>query len=142
MRSLLTIVAAFALALTAGMADEATDRARQADRGQDLYRIYCRNCHGESGQGDGPMAKVLTVRPPDLTRLSQDHDGEFPTDDVYASIDGRDDVLSHGADGMPVWGLSFQQFDTDIDQERHVRARIVQLIEYLESIQTTPPRKK
>jgi len=142
MRRLVTIVVALVAACPAGVAGDSTDEAREAERGRDLYRIYCRNCHGDTGQGDGPMAEVLTIQPKDLTRLSRDHDGEFPTDDVHATIDGRDDVLAHGSNKMPVWGLAFQQFDTDIDQERQVQARILQLMEYLKSIQKPASGKK
>ena len=138
----MTIVVALVAACPAGVAGDSTDEAREAERGRDLYRIYCRNCHGDTGQGDGPMAEVLTIQPKDLTRLSRDHDGEFPTDDVHATIDGRDDVLAHGSNKMPVWGLAFQQFDTDIDQERQVQARILQLMEYLKSIQKPASGKK
>ena len=142
MRRLLTIVAVLAVACTGGTVGDSVDQERQAERGRDLYRIYCRNCHGEAGRGDGPMGDVLTVRPVDLTRLARDHDGEFPTDAIYATIDGRDDLLAHGSSRMPVWGLAFQQFDTDIDQEGQVEARILQLIEFLKSIQKDPSRKK
>ena len=138
----MTIVVALVAACPFGVAGDSTDEARQAERGRDLYRIYCRNCHGDTGQGDGPMAEVLTVQPKDLTRLSRDHDGEFPTDGVHAAIDGRDDVLAHGSNKMPVWGLAFQQFDTDIDQERQVQVRILQLMEYLKSIQKPASGKK
>jgi len=142
MRCPLTIVVALALVCGMALADDATDQERQAEHGRDLYRIYCRNCHGESGEGDGPMVEVLEVRPADLTRLGQGPDGEFPTDDVHAAIDGRDDLLAHGSSKMPIWGLAFREFDTDIDQERHIQARILQLIEYLKSIQATSSRKK
>lgn len=142
MRLLLTIFLALATVGPVGVAGDSTDEARQVERGRDLYRIYCRNCHGDTGQGDGPMVEVLTVRPKDLTRLSRGHDGEFPTDRVYATIDGRDDVLAHGSTKMPVWGLAFQQFDTDVNQERQVQTRILQLIEYLKSIQTPGAGKK
>lgn len=37
----------------------AQDRAQ----GKKLYLMYCANCHGESGTGDGPAAKSLPVKP-------------------------------------------------------------------------------
>ena len=36
---------------------------------------------------------------------------------------------------MPVWGLSFQELDQDLDQEDEVRGKILQLIEFLKAIQ-------
>ena len=104
------------------------------DRGQDLYRIYCRTCHGDSGRGDGPTATELDVRPPDLTRLASGNGGEFPTERIYDVIDGRSEIPRHGRE-MPIWGFAFQELDVDVDQERQVRTRIRQLIRYLESIQ-------
>jgi len=142
MRRLATIIAALAIVGTAVVAALPVDGERQAERGRDLYRIHCRNCHGETGEGDGPMTEVLTIPPTDLTRVSQANEGEFPTDEVYAAIDGRDDLLAHGTSKMPVWGLAFQEYDTDVDQEGQVRGRILQLIEYLKSIQVDSSGKK
>ena len=88
------------------------------------------------------MTEVLTIPPTDLTRVSQANEGEFPTEEVYAAIDGRDDLLAHGISKMPVWGLAFQEYDTDVDQEGQVRGRILQLIEYLKSIQVDSSGKK
>lgn len=106
-----------------------------AEHGRDLYRIYCRNCHGEQGKGDGPTAEALEVKPSDLTRLSQRNKGEFPFDETYATIDGRDDLSAHRRREMPIWGIAFQEWDTDVDQTEQVRERILRLIEYLKSIQ-------
>ena len=135
------IIATLAIVASTGAADETSDQEREIERGRSLYRIYCRNCHGETGRGDGPMTEVLPVRPTDLTRLSRKHEGDFPTDEVYATIDGRDDVLAHAASKMPIWGFAFQEFDTDVNQEGQVRERILQLIEYLKSIQVAAGKK-
>lgn len=38
------------------------------ERGRLLYLVHCALCHGENGQGDGPLAEYFTVRAPnDLT---------------------------------------------------------------------------
>ncbi len=115
-----------------------SEEQKLIERGRDLFRIYCRTCHGESGTGDGPTAAVLKTKPSDLTRLAERNNGEFPFDRVYSSIDGRQGILAHGARSMPIWGLAFQELDTDVNQEDQVRGRILQLIRYLESIQTRP----
>jgi len=130
------------VAWTAGLADEGEERDREIRKGRELYRFYCRNCHGESGHGDGPMVEVLTVRPADLTRLARDHDGEFPAAEIQAAIDGRGELAAHGPREMPIWGLAFQQLDTDVDQEPQVKARVGQLVEFLRSIQTPAQTKK
>ncbi len=38
-----------------------------AEKGEDVYRMHCLNCHGARGRGDGPVAEFLTPRPADLT---------------------------------------------------------------------------
>lgn len=107
----------------------------RVDRGQQAYGVYCASCHGRAAEGDGPMAELLKVQPPDLTRISQRNGGAFPKDRVAASIDGRYEVRSHGPSSMPVWGLSFQDAGRDFDQEPDVQEKIKDLVAYLESIQ-------
>jgi mono/diheme cytochrome c family protein len=104
-------------------------------RGRFLFRVYCQNCHGEAGRGDGPTAEMMKIAPTDLTRIRRDNEGEFPFDRIYRTIDGRQEVRGHGSAGMPVWGLAFQELDRDVNQEDEVRGKILQLIEFLESIQ-------
>ena len=115
----------------ASAGDPATDAdAEQVKRGQLLYRIYCGNCHGETGTGDGPTAEVLRVPPADLTRLGKA--GEpFPRERIYGTIDGREEVRGHGRRQMPIWGLGFQEMDVDTDQEDEVRGKIDDLIAWL-----------
>ena len=112
--------------------------SEEVDRGEHLYRVHCLNCHGPQARGDGPMARVLQKRPPDLTRLSASRDGEFPREHVHQSIDGRVRVSGHGLREMPVWGLSFQVRGRDGDQEREVQERLRALVSYLESVQREP----
>jgi mono/diheme cytochrome c family protein len=128
------VLAAGASFATAGDSGEA-ETAATVERGALLYRVYCTNCHGEDGKGDGPTAEVLQVPPADLTALRSSADGEFPRERVHAAIDGRERVRGHGASRMPIWGLGFQELDRDTNQEDEVRDKIVALIAYLESIQ-------
>lgn len=113
-------------------ADEA---APPAERGKLLYRIHCASCHGEGGTGDGPMAELLRVPPPDLTHLTVSHGGSFPRRQITLIIDGRYEVRGHGQREMPVWGLTFQTQETGAEREQEVRARIEELVDYLETIQ-------
>lgn len=117
---------------------ETTDAGRREriERGAALYEVYCANCHGVAGVGDGPTAKILSVRPADLTRIAERNGGEFPFERVRRTIDGRNGVRGHGRSGMPIWGLAFQQLDQVTNQEREIQARILQLTRYVESIQT------
>ncbi len=105
----------------------------------------CAACHGESGMGDGNIARLMSVEVPDLTTLSQKNDGEFPMLEVIHVIDGRTGVRGHGSDlpgwvgGMPIWGDRFEAAATqvagDYGAELIVRGRILSLANYLESIQ-------
>ena len=48
--------------------------------GRSVYLDKCAECHGDSGKGDGPQAKMYSPLPSDLTdaaRLSKETDGEL-----------------------------------------------------------------
>ena len=102
------------------------------EQGRELYRVYCRSCHGEGARGDGPTAAALKVRPPDLTTLARENDGEFPAERVHDAIDGRPGLLSHGTREMPVWGKRFRRAK---NSEAQAMADVLSLTKYLESIQ-------
>lgn len=108
-----------------------------AARGRVAYRLYCASCHGQTAQGDGPVSGYLKTPPADLTKLAQGNDGSFPSERVFATIDGREAeaVPSHGPRDMPVWGMSFQDPAKDTDQEAEAQARIADLVAFLESVQ-------
>ncbi len=116
-----------------------TETQERLALGQTSYEVFCHGCHGESGRGDGPLADLLKVVPSDLTRLTEKYGGEFPAEHVARAIDGREDVRGHVPRGMPVWGLGFQSFSRDSNQEEEVQARILDLVTYLRSIQATEP---
>ena len=90
-------------ALTIGQAALADD----PERGARYYSDHCAVCHGETALGDGPMASVLSVRPADLTRLSETNGGDFPTARVVRRIDGTTEIMAHGGP-MPLFGLLLQ----------------------------------
>jgi mono/diheme cytochrome c family protein len=97
MRSLSSLAIAAALAAAPALSQD-------ADAGGVLFRDHCATCHGMSAQGDGPMTKILSVQPPDLTRLAVSEGGTFPLERAVRRIDGRDEVLAHGGP-MPVYGM-------------------------------------
>lgn len=105
--------------------------------GRELFHGYCTSCHGEKGEGDGPIAEYLKVAPADLTRISENNDGEFPFDRVTKRIDGRDKVPAHGSSEMPIWGDAFQKAEGGGGADE-VRQKVVALTQYLRSIQTPP----
>lgn len=105
--------------------------------GEQMYGQLCTSCHGVSGKGNGPMAPLLKVEVPDLTRIARRHGGEFPAEQVRSTIDGRFERPAHGLPYMPVWGLKL--YDAKAPNEAEERSRTDALIErlvvYLRSIQ-------
>jgi mono/diheme cytochrome c family protein len=105
--------------------------------GMELYGQLCSSCHGAGGQGDGPVSSLIKIGVPDLTRIAQREGGEFPTEDVRRTIDGRWDRRAHGARDMPVWGWQFYDSSATNDAEERARvdSMIDRLVGYLRSIQ-------
>lgn len=108
----------------------------ESNVGQRLYRVHCQACHGEFGKGDGAMKEQFELEIPDLTTINKRNKGEFPTERIHETIDGRHETPAHGTREMPVWGFTFQASGRDTDQEEEVRAMIAALTQYLESLQT------
>ena len=62
--------------------------------GKELYGIYCTPCHGETGKGDGPVAKKFVPAPADISGTG--HGSHHPEGDLFA-------ILTHGVNGMPAF---------------------------------------
>jgi mono/diheme cytochrome c family protein len=113
------------------------------DIGGPLYRSMCAACHGFTGKGNGPLSGQLKVLPPDLTVLAKKNKGTFPVREVYEAIDGRKVIGAHGTREMPIWGAFNPQsiyppnkfIDPSFNPEAVKRTRILQIIDYLISIQ-------
>lgn len=110
--------------------------------GEELFLRFCAACHGESGHGDGPVASSLSVLVPDLTRISQRRNYQFPAAAIRDIIDGRALVVAHGPRAMPVWGYEFWvEEGQDVVAEQTAREVINRLVEYLQTIQVGPPQQ-
>jgi mono/diheme cytochrome c family protein len=105
--------------------------------GLEMYQQLCSSCHGIRGHGDGPVASLINIGVPDLTRIAKRDGGEFPTEDVRRTIDGRWDRRAHGARDMPVWGWQFYDSSAtnDAEERAQVDSMINRLVDYLRSIQ-------
>lgn len=128
----------FALSLMlagSGSALQAAEQDPALGAGSAQYLRNCAVCHGPLAQGDGPLAEMLTRRPPDLTLLSVNNDGEFPFWRVYEVIDGRDMPLAHGTRDMPIYGNEWRGEGSGILGETLLRGRIMEIMLYLRSIQ-------
>lgn len=66
--------------------------------GRALYEQYCAVCHGQSGRGDGPAARLVKKPVPDLTRLV-DKDGTFR----FTHVCQRIEADRSSDDQMPDW---------------------------------------
>ncbi|MEM9319081.1 MAG: c-type cytochrome [Pseudomonadota bacterium] len=64
--------------------------ANKPGAGAALFATYCTACHGSAGWGDGRMAPILTLLPPDLATLWARNGGDFPVFAAARQIDGRD----------------------------------------------------
>lgn len=128
------------LALLAALSACASGEAprQQAAAGERLYKVSCAACHGADARGTGPVAPLLTVPVPDLTRIAQRRNGEFPELEIFRIIDGQSDLAGHGPRHMPVWGYEFFGDDAD-DEVAHRRAtdKVDRLVAYLRTIQRT-----
>jgi len=113
---------------------QAQESGIQSVAGSYTFRTYCTTCHGEKGQGNGPLAEHLRFAPPDLTLLARRNGGEYPAEMVRRIIDGRTPVKGHGGPDMPVWGDAFKNAETGFDEEQ-VTARIEGLVRYLKTLQ-------
>ena len=98
----------------------------------------CAPCHGTDGKGNGPAPYVISqAKPSDLTVLSRNNGGSFPTRRVYRSIDGRNGIPSHERFDMPFWGTSFQPEGKEFTpaSEAQVKARIMKIVAYVKTLQ-------
>lgn len=110
---------------------------RQRVTGGEVFRTYCATCHGTSGRGDGPLAGSMRRKPVDLTEIAKKNGGEYPSEIVFRTIDGRTPVRGHGGPDMPVWGDAFAR-SRDGGDAGTVKERIDSLVEFIRTLQVKP----
>jgi mono/diheme cytochrome c family protein len=91
------------------------------EAGREIYESRCWFCHGEEGDGQGPIAEYLWPRPRDFTtgsyKLRTTGSGELPTDeDMYRTI----------SLGIP--GTAMPEWESSLDSEERW-----QLIDYMKT---------
>lgn len=104
------IIAVFVASLCLGNMAMAQGRLE----GKDLYDKYCAPCHGEEGDGNGPLAHALYPKPRDFTKgqykIRSTPSGSLPTDADLIH------VISVG-----VYGTSMIPWDIlDLDQIKSI----------------------
>lgn len=123
---------------TAAVPELTWDEVDAAD-GKTLYEGLCASCHGVDARGEGPVAEVLSVSMPDLTRLSARNGGKFPLRWVEDSIRGPETLEIHGGPQMPLWGPALEGvFETlpHVNRQAFAANRIRRISRHLESLQT------
>lgn len=131
--------AAFLLCATFGVS--AQEISENAKAGAAEFANSCASCHGRDGKGAGFLTRLFRgVDPGDLTQLSQNNDGAFPTERVFEVIDGRAEVAAHGDRKMPVWGdryweTAMSEFGPEEFNEQRARNRVLELVVFLQEIQ-------
>lgn len=125
----------FALAAALGIACGLAAPAMAADdTGARLYFNHCAACHGEAGEGTGPVAASMRVTMPNLRTLAQRNGGVFPADAVAAYVDGREVQAAHGDRQMPIWGDVFRGPGQGT-ANRTVRRRIAAVVDFVATLQ-------
>ncbi len=110
---------------------------RQRVTGGEVFRTYCATCHGRSGRGDGLLASSMQRKPADLTEIAKRNGGEYPSEIVFRTIDGKTPVRGHGGPGMPVWGDAFAR-SHDGGDATTVKERIDSLVDFIRTLQVKP----
>ena len=110
--------------------------------GEVLFIEYCASCHGVGAKGNGPAASGLKTPPPDLTKIAARRNGVWPMLEVISIIDGYM-KLTNAREDMPVFADLNEGPTVDFDSGNGlvtpVSAKLVALVDYLESIQSPKP---
>jgi hypothetical protein len=116
--------------------------AQDPKPGATLYVHYCASCHGDHGNGNGPVASALTVKPSDLRTIATRHQGEFPRELLGRIIAGDEEIAAHGTRIMPIWGERLQEDVLGtVNKSAVARGRIGFLVDYLETLQGTDKKE-
>lgn len=103
--------------------------------GVEDYVRYCSACHGETADGNGPVANVLKPRPPALTRLHSKYGSPLGTELVVYVL-GDKMPRAHGVSDMPVWGRNLRE--PQGSDKREATGTIWRIVNYLDAIQPKP----
>jgi len=79
-----------------------------AESGADLYKTYCWQCHGKSGDGMGVNVRDMSVQPRDHTDSKEM--ASRSDDDLFKAIKEGGQAISKSV-LMPPWGRSLSDED-------------------------------
>lgn len=103
MRTCFSVIGSLAILLGATAA-----RAQDPAKAAQLFKMYCANCHGEKGDGQGPLGKTLNPPPRDFTK------GEFKfggTDEDLFQVISNGAASKGGSPMMAPWGAAIPEAD-------------------------------
>ena len=133
-----TIARIFPVLAACALAAPALAQDDEFAAGREEYLSACAACHGENADGNGPIATMFTTPVPDLRKIAAQNEGVFPTLEVFMIVDGRTGIKAHG-DPMPMFGRRYEaelgEAAGPYGSEQLIRARVLELVYYLESIQ-------
>lgn len=99
--------------------------AASATEGKDLYLVYCTQCHGITGDGNGVNAPHMAVQPRNHTDASEM--GTRTDEDLFKVIKGGGKAINKSV-LMPAW-------DGNLDD-----SQITALVEHLRSLCCRAPK--
>lgn len=81
------------------------------------------------------MASSLVQRPADLTALSKNNGGAYPSTHIISVLQFGAAAPAHGTAEMPVWGPVFAQMNPSYSEKDVIALRVSNLARYIESLQ-------
>jgi mono/diheme cytochrome c family protein len=93
---------------------QASADTEMVDAGATLFSTYCESCHGSTGDGNGPVAEGLILKPRDFAmaafKFDTDADWQRGTDIDLQNVISEGAAVYGGSAVMPAWGhLSDQE---------------------------------
>jgi mono/diheme cytochrome c family protein len=84
-----------------------TCSAQGVEAGKTLFGTYCQTCHGPNGDGNGPAANELTLKPRSFAlaayKFDTDADWQKGTDTDLADVIRKGPAVFGGSPLMPGW---------------------------------------
>ncbi len=126
----LSVIFLLAFGSTAALSQSEACKPLEPGSGRTLFAENCTVCHGPDGKGGGPLAKSLTLSPPDLTTLSARGNGAFPSAHVLSILRDGGGETREGDKAMPMWTKIFSHECG----EAYGRQAIGEIKRYIETI--------